>query len=295
MLNNPLTFKVNIMNTFILGALAMVILISTIDTSSAQSTRQRLTAIEKQLNAIQRRVFTPGSRFESGEGATANGNAPAISDVPVGGEGALLADINIRISELEMQIRQLTGQLEQANFKVNNITGQLETLQKDNEFRFGEIERAGTSGGNVSMSSPGGSVSIMSPAVAANATPKQKYDRAYGFVSNANYDQAEISFLEFLEQHPDDELAGNAQYWLGQTYYARSNYSSATRTFLEGMSKYPESAKAPAYLLKVGMSLNLLGEKGEACEVFRELSARYPNSTENTRLRPTEERKAGCS
>ncbi|MDG1707753.1 MAG: tol-pal system protein YbgF [Emcibacteraceae bacterium] len=292
MLNKPHSFKVNIMNTLILGALAMVILISTIDTSSAQSTRQRLTAIEKQLNAIQRRVFTPGSRFESGDIPTTDG-APIMSGTPVGGEGALMADINIRISELETQIRQLTGQLEEANFKVNNLTGQIETLQKDNEFRFGELERGGVSIGAPVAASNG--PTMMAPSMAASATPKQKYDRAYSFVSNANYDQAEISFLEFLEQHPDDELSGNAQYWLGQTYYARENYANATRTFLEGMSKYPESAKAPAYLLKVGMSLNLLGEKGEACEVFRELSARFPNSTENTRLRPTEERKAGCS
>ncbi|MDG1438302.1 MAG: tol-pal system protein YbgF [Emcibacteraceae bacterium] len=295
MLNRPLTFKVNIMSTFILAVIALVILISTTDTSSAQSTRQRLTAIEKQLNAIQRRVFTPGSRFESADDAPTNGNAPVISNVPTGGEGALMADINIRISELEMQIRQLTGQLEEANFKVNNLTGQLETLQKDNEFRFGEIERGGASGGGVAVSSPNGSVNIMSPAVAANATPKQKYDRAYGFVSNANYDKAEIGFLEFLEQHPDDELAGNAQYWLGQTYYARGNYNEAARTFLVGMQKYSESPKAPAYLLKVGMSLNLMGQKKDACDVYRDLSTQFPNSTENTRLRPTEERKAGCS
>ena len=59
--------------------------------------------------------------------------------------------------------------------------------------------------------------------------------------------------------------------------------------------KYPDSTKAPAYLLKVGMSLNLLGEKQEACEVYRELNARFPNSSENTRMRPVEERKAGCN
>ena len=101
--------------------------------------------------------------------------------------------------------------------------------------------------------------------------------------------------MEFLREYPKDALSGNAQYWLGQTYYARGNYADATRTFLEGMSKYPESPKAPAYLLKVGMSLNLLGEKKDACEVYRELNARFPNSSENTRMRPTEERKAGCS
>ncbi|MBT5072759.1 MAG: tol-pal system protein YbgF, partial [Kordiimonadaceae bacterium] len=275
-------------------SLAVIIFIGGVDNSSAQSTRERLTAIEKQLNAIQRRVFTPGARFQSGDtSGGANNNAQAVSSAPVGAEGALIADINIRISELETQIRQMTGQLEEANFKVNSLTSKLEAAEKDNEFRFAELERNG--GGASRASVPSTSLPALSSPAPLGSTPKQQYDRAYSLVSNAQYDQAEISFLEFLRANPDDELAGNAQYWLGQTYYARGNYSNATRTFLEGMSKYPESTKAPAYLLKVGMSLNLLGEKGEACEVYRELNARFPDSTENKRLRPTEERKAGCS
>lgn len=270
----------------------MLFVMSTVG-STAQSTSQRLTAIEKQLNAIQRRVFTPGSRFQSG-GGDSDGNNTQQVDTPIGSEGALMAEINIRISELETQIRQMTGQLEEANFKVTNLTRKIETLEKDNEFRFKELE----SGARPMASMPSaGNGSAASGAVAAPAasTAKQKYDQAYSLVSNANYVEAEIGFLEFLEQYPKNELSGNAQYWLGQTYYARGNYADATRTFLEGMSKYPESPKAPAYLLKVGMSLNLLGEKTEACEVFRELGVRFPNSTESTRLRATEERKAGCS
>lgn len=269
------------------------------DNAVAQSTGQRLTAIEKQLNALQRQVFTPGSRFQSGENNSGAGASPASLNVPVGSEGALMAEINIRISELETQLRQMTGQLEEANFKIQNLTGQLETMQKDNEFRFNEIEGGGTpiGSGMPVATGPGGATAL--PAVEAAApvmgTPKQKYDYAYGLVSNAQYDQAELSFRDFLSAHPEDELAGNAQYWLGQTFYARGNYADATRTFLEGMSEYPDSPKAPAYLLKVGMSLNLLGEQSEACEVYRELNARFPNSSENTRLRPAEERKAGCS
>jgi tol-pal system protein YbgF len=270
-------------------SIGMVILISATDSSSAQSTRERLTAIEKQLNAIQRRVFTPGSRFQSGDDNSSSG-APTAANTSGGSEGVLIAEINIRISELETQLRQMTGQLEEANFKVTNLSRQLETMQKDYEFRFTELERGGGSMPAI------GSVSVPTTgAPAAASTPKEKYDYAYSLVSNAQYDQAEASFLDFLREYPQDALAGNAQYWLGQTYYARGNYADATRTFLEGMSKYPESPKAPAYLLKVGMSLNLLGEKSEACEVYRELNARFPDSSENTRMRPAEERKAGCS
>lgn len=276
----------------ILLSISLVFLFMSTLGSSAQSTSQRLNAIEKQLNAIQRRVFTPGSRFQSGDNGGGN-NATSV-DIPVGSEGALMAEINIRISELETQIRQMTGQLEEANFKVANLTRKIETLEKDNEFRFKELESGARPLASLPSTGAGSTPSTITAAPAVT-TAKQKYDQAYSLVSNANYVEAEISFLEFLEQYPQDELSGNAQYWLGQTYYARGNYADATRTFLEGMSKYPESPKAPAYLLKVGMSLNLLGEKTEACEVFRELGARFPNSTESTRLRPTEERKAGCS
>ena len=282
-----------IMMVVISVLVSVVLLLMMTMNSSAQSTSQRLNAIEKQLNAIQRRVFTPGSRFQSGDDDNGGSNAVPI-DIPIGSEGALMAEINIRISELETQIRQMTGQLEEANFKVNNLTRKLETLEKDNEFRFRELE----SGARPMASMPSlgaGSLPSVNTATPAALTAKQKYEQAYGLVSNANYVEAEIGFLEFLEQYPEDALSGNAQYWLGQTYYARGNYADATRTFLEGMSKYPDSSKAPAYLLKVGMSLNLLGEKTEACEVFRELGARFPDSTESTRLRPTEERKAGCS
>ena len=124
-------------------SMVIVIIISITDSATAQSTRQRLTAIEKQLTSIQRQVFTPGSRFQSGS----TGSAPSVAtgNTATSSEGALIAEINIRISELETQLRQMTGQLEEATFKISNMTRQLETMQKDNEFRFAELEKNGTS------------------------------------------------------------------------------------------------------------------------------------------------------
>ena len=163
-------------------------------------------------------------------------------------------------------------------------------MKKDYEFRFVEIE------GGVGGSTPKISLGLVldNASIGIN-TPKQKYDYAYGLVSNAQYDEAEISLLGFLKDYPENTLAGNAQYWLGQTYYARLNYDDATRTFLEGMIKYPKSQKAPAFILKAGMALNQSGLKNDACDIYRELNARFPDSSENTRLRPVEERKAGCN
>ncbi len=293
--------KVNTMKNFLVSAvticLSLVVLITTTTDASAQSTRQRLTAIEKQLNALQRAVFTPGSRFQTEDAANANNTVSQQASVPVGSEGAMIANVNIRISELETQLRQLTGQIEEMGFKVDTMNRKIETMEKDYEFRFLEI----AGGGSVASVAAVGSAALPAASTPTptmplpDGTPKEQYDYAYSLVSSAEYENAEVSFKEFLRVHPQDDLAGNAQYWLGQTYYARGNYADATRTFLEGMSKYPESPKAPAYLLKVGMSLNHLGEKGEACEVYRELNARFPSSNENTNMRPAEERRAGCS
>ena len=69
-------------------------------------------------------------------------------------------------------------------------------------------------------------------------------------------------------ERPQDYLAGNAQYWMGETYYVRGRYQDAAVTFAEGYQKYPTNSKAPDNLLKLGMSLGQLGKKADACVAF---------------------------
>ena len=90
-------------------------------------------------------------------------------------------------------------------------------------------------------------------------TPQQQYDYAFGLLRQANYAGAEEAFSAFLVENPDHTLAGNAKYWLGETYYVRGNYQQAAVTFAEGFESYPDNSKAPDNLLKLGMSLASLG------------------------------------
>ena len=115
--------------------IGMVILILTTDTSVAQSIRERVSVIEKQLNAIQRQVFKPGSRFQP-----PGDDAPAGLNSTAGSEGMLIADINIRISELETQLRQMTGQLEEANYKVSSLSSQIETMKRIMSFVLSKLK-----------------------------------------------------------------------------------------------------------------------------------------------------------
>jgi tol-pal system protein YbgF len=117
------------------------------------------------------------------------------------------------------------------------------------------------------------------------ATPREQYEYATGLVQRGAYDQAEVALKTFVAQHPNDELTGNAQYWLGETYYARGDFKSAAVAFAEGYQKYSNSAKAPDNLLKLAMALGQQGQKDNACVALRQLEKRYPDASANIKDR----------
>ena len=106
----------------------------------------------------------------------------------------------------------------------------------------------------------------------------EQYNYAFGLMKQANYPAAEAAFKEFVEAHPKDQMAGNAQYWLGETYYARGKYMEAASAFADGYKRYPKSAKAPDALLKLGMSLARAEQKQNACVALAKLGDEFPHA-----------------
>lgn len=111
-------------------------------------------------------------------------------------------------------------------------------------------------------------------------TPQQQYEYATGLLQRGAYAEAEIALKSFVGQYPKDPLAGNAQYWLGETYYVRSDFKSAAVAFAEGYQKYPKSSKAPDNLLKLGMSLGQTGRNKDACTAFGQLDKQFPEASQ---------------
>ncbi|PCI34325.1 MAG: tol-pal system protein YbgF [Alphaproteobacteria bacterium] len=258
--------------------------------SYAQSTKKRLDILEKQLKAVQRKVFKPGSGFSQ----KAEGTAPA--GVSAGGGSVRLADIDARLSQMETQLRQLTGRIEESTYQADKLKQQMATMARDYEYRLGELEKSGA--GGAATAQPVKPAPALPTTTAGDILPagseKQQYSYAQKLVTKGQYAKAEGALAEFLKRYPKAQLAGNAQYWLGQTYYVRKMYTKATRAFLEGYNSYPKSPKSPAFLLKIGMSLNAMGEKKDACDAYRELATRFPDSLESKSKRPAQEKRAGC-
>jgi tol-pal system protein YbgF len=122
-----------------------------------------------------------------------------------------------------------------------------------------------------------------------------QYNFALGLIKQADYPAAEEAFKSFVRQHPNDALAGNAQYWLGETYYQREKYADAATAFAEGYKRYPKGAKAADDLLKLGMSLARANQKQNACITLVQLDRDFPNPGNGIRERAKDEKKKlGC-
>ena len=112
-----------------------------------------------------------------------------------------------------------------------------------------------------------------------NATPKDEYDLAYGYVLQKNYGLAAQTFRDFLHKYPSDRLTPEAQYWLGESLFADQKFHDAAEAFLTVSTKYGTSAKAPDALLRLGQSLAALGEKEAACASLGEVLRKYPHAS----------------
>jgi tol-pal system protein YbgF len=129
----------------------------------------------------------------------------------------------------------------------------------------------------------------------SDANPKQLYETAYGYLLQRDYASAEAAFDDFIRRFPNDPMAANAQYWLGESLYVRGQYRAAASAFLKGYQNHGRSAKAPESLLKLAMSLQRLGQKDAACSSYNELTTKYPNAPAHVRNTAASERQRnGC-
>jgi tol-pal system protein YbgF len=131
--------------------------------------------------------------------------------------------------------------------------------------------------------------------ISPSGDARTDYERAYGSILSGDYDTAEAGFRQFLESYPDNDLAPDAQYWLGESLFVRAQFREAANEFLAGYKAYPKSGKAPDALLKLGLSLAGLGERDAACSTFSAVLKQYPNASNALRQRiKVEQSSAGC-
>lgn len=105
------------------------------------------------------------------------------------------------------------------------------------------------------------------------------YDDGIRLLNIGSFDQAGARFEDLIAAYPQDQKAGEAQFWLGDMHFKLGRYEQAASAFLDSFRNWPEGAKAPDSLLKLGMTLANIGKTEEACLSFKQVPARYPGAS----------------
>ncbi|WP_180901316.1 tol-pal system protein YbgF [Martelella soudanensis] len=256
----------------------------------------------------------------AGTGANAAG-FPAFGQGPAWNTQVVqvqASDPSVRIMQLEEQVRNLTGQVEDLGFQMLQMEEKIRKMQEDLEFRLQDLESgmatppSGGSGnadsvGNDATASMNGPPPNPEPSATADVpadlpeaaegggADADFYKLAYDLVLSGDYQQAEEAFGEFVLSYPDSPLVPDASFWLGESMLAQQKYNEAAKTFLSAYKAYGDSAKAPEMLLKLGQSLAGMDNKDAACATFAEVPTRYPNAAQAVLAKAQAETRAnGC-
>ena len=286
-----------------------------------------LEKIQKDIKTLERAVYS--------DSVEASNKIDNLEKISVNNSEDVLTRHLLKLSEIESQFQQLTNKFEEINFKLDKLSNRMSKAQADNQIRFQDLEKSTLSVNNSNEIKdkndilPGssqpqdlGSVSykdtstneltqktqsidttssiltetfVSEEKILPNDSPDKQYEFATSFLKVGDYNMAERAFREFVDNNPDHDLAGNAQYWYAETFRIRQLFTDAASAYLEGYQKYPRSQKAPINLLKLGVSLVQIGEKDQGCLMISGVEKEYPKANQSVLQKAKyEEKKFEC-
>jgi len=295
--------------------------------AQAQSARveKKIDRLEKQVKALQRQVFQGDTVYFNSNSGSEEG---AVQPQTAAAQIVRLDDLEQKVRLLTGQMEQMRFEqremkdrldtfMAQVSYRLNALdgAGQPEqgagAEQSEAATDLDAEEGAARRDFKKTFQAPSGPVPVPEPvgperpavadaAVAAQpdganeqpvslpVDPKEQFNEAFALARRDRFDDAEQAFLMFLADHPEHELASNAQYWLGRVYTAKQEKSRAAEAFFEGYRRYPNGNKAPENLLAFASTLRQMDKPKEACTALTLLRSKvaddaYPNLSDRVR------------
>ena len=270
-----------------------------------QSVADQIQVITKDLKTLEKAVYQKSDIISS---TSASIQSDGLNE-------DILTKHLLKLNEIEDQFRNLTNKFEEVNFKLDKLSSRVTKIQSDTQLRISDIKNQnselkkkqsnlpGSSKPKDFGANPGYSVSSLPEKQQTNSIesaktviteiaenkesllpdkpPEEQYEFAVSFMKIGDYETAEFALKEFIDTNKDHDLAGNAQYWYGETFRIRQLYSDAATAYLDGYQNYPESKKAPDNLLKLGITMVQLGEKDQGCKMISGLKKEYPKASKS--------------
>jgi tol-pal system protein YbgF len=282
----------------------------------ANAEEEKIDAVIAQIQTLNRDIKTlEKAVYKTAEVTSASGSISAN-----GLNEEILTRHLLKLNEIEDEFRKLTNRFEEVSFKLDNLSSRVTKIQSDSQLRFSDLESSeinkkvktknikkaklpGTEKAQDFGVAPAYSLDseekmqatqsieakatvfseerIAETSLLPNKPPKEQYDFAVSFMKVGDYETAELALREFIDKNKTHKLAGNAQYWYGETFRIRQLYSDAATAYLDGYQNYPKSSKASENLLKLGSTMVQLGEKEQGCKMIRGLKKQYPKASQS--------------
>ena len=179
---------------------------------------------------------------------------------------------DIEVRELKRDLQQLESSLTVESVKVNNLVAAITHINnrvEEFDLRLLKIESIMVTSNNSRYSIP---QIPLSPEVY-----KVEYQNALQAFNSSRYNDALAGFQKLIKSNPNNELADNSQYWIGESYYGLKDYERALLEF-EKVFTFPNNNKMDAAQLKLGICYLKLKNLVKAKEEFNRLIQIFPKS-----------------
>jgi len=203
--------------------------------------------------------------------------------------GGKLDSVSGQVQSLNDSLDELKSRIAKLDKQMQDIQSQLQNVQAQPGASPATQQQPGqqpppSDGGNGSGGAPPPTAAPAQPQ--AQAPPLQEtYQGGLRDYNAAHYDLAASEFGDVLHYYPNDNLAGNAQFYMGEIAYKQQKYKDAVKAYNAVLESFSGSPKAPAAQLRKGLALLQLGQKDSGIHELRSLIQRYPQTPEALQAR----------
>src|SRR3984893_6624707 len=199
-----------------------------------------------------------------------------------------LEEIKSRLGKLNQQLVDLQNTMQSVDAKISGGGGQPPASGQPNP---GSASNNGFPTGPAYSSSGSVSPGATNPGASSGPPPAGApsadtlYSNGLRDITSGKYDLARSEFQDYLRYYSSTDLAGNAQFYLGEIAYSQKNYDLAVAEYDKVLTNYQHNFKVPPARLKKALANIELGQKATGVRELREIVKRYPGTEEDRRAR----------
>ena len=168
----------------------------------------------------------------------------------------------------------VSGQVQSLNDSVDELKSRLAKLDKSIQDLQTQLQNVQNPPAPQAAAGPGAQPAPQAPPL------KETLQAGVRDYNAAKYDVASGEFQDVVHYYPMDDLAGTAQFYLGEIAYRQKSYADAVKAYNAVLEGFPGSAKAPAAQLRKGLSLLQMNKKDAGITELRLLIKRHPQTPE---------------